>query len=43
MVEIEKNQTLNNGFGDDVNTFIDLSLPFFDLEYERSKIRGLRL
>ena len=28
-------------FGDDVNTLIDLSSPFFDLEYERSKIRGL--
>ena len=28
---------------DDVNTLIDLSSPFFDLEYERSKIRGLRL
>ena len=29
-------------FGDDVNTLIDLSSPFFDMKYERSKIRGLR-
>ena len=27
--------TVNIEFGDDANTFIDLSPPFFDLEYER--------
>ena len=34
---INKKRTPNSGFGEEVNTLIDLSSPFFDLSYSRSK------